>query len=731
MRRLHLNLLLAGAAGLLAVEPALAQTPKPTTPGSTVADVVVVGQKAAVKADIDRRTYAVGRDLQGATGSVSDVLRNVPSVAVAVDGNVSLRGDSSVQILIDGQPSTLMSGSTRATILQQMPANTVESIEVITNPSAQFKPDGASGVINIVTKKTFKPGRTGSLRVTAGSEGRASVNLNGALKEEKLSLTGVLAAQRSGNKQEQYNFRSTPGVTPAQTLETTRDGGSGFHVQGFMAQAGADYDATPTSRLTASLAYNNLTGDLFGESHAVTTLGGATTRDYERDSSGKVHVRAFQASGGYRRTFTEAGRLLTVNLNRTEVEQAEAIDFTNTYTVPAAANASDERRNRPHQVEQRLATEYTDPSVAGGKLVTGYELQSRVTDFDTYGGVIDPATGASIPNPAITNIFVLDETIHAAYATWQRPVGKLTVMTGLRLEETLVDTDQRTTGEMNSNDYFLVHPTLHLQYELTENQALTFSYSHRVSRPTVFDYNPFIVVADEFSASSGNPDLKPQETHSFEAGWRSSKGGSLLMANLYVRRSYNTFGPVSRFLTPSILLTTKENLGTATAGGLELTATGKFTSKVSYNTGADIFYSEIEPTYPGAVPEKRSSVGYTVKGSFDYRATPKDLIQLSGQVSGRSLTAQGYRQPSGVLNLGYQRKIRDDLSFTATVSDLLRSNRNETVLDAPTFVSINRNRPLGRTISIGFTQQFGGKVREGQFDYGGGASIGTGGGTGP
>lgn len=159
-----------------------------------------------------------------------------------------------------------------------------------------------------------------------------------------------------------------------------------------------------------------------------------------------------------------------------------------------------------------------------------------------------------------------------------------------------------------------------------------------------------------------------------------------------------------------------------------MTATGRFTPKLSYNTGADIFYSQIEPNYPGATGEKRSAVIYTVKGSFDYRATPKDLIQVSGQMSGKSLTAQGYRKPVGVLNLGYQRKIRDDLSFTATVSDLLRSSSADTVLDTPTFVSINRNTPLGRTVTLGITRQFGGKVREGQFDYGGAASAGIGGG---
>ena len=166
----------SSAFAWLASGPAIAQvTPAPAAPvaASAGTDIVVTGQAPAVQSSIDRKVYSTTRDLQASSGSVSDVLRNVPSVDVDAQGNVSLRGDTNVQVLIDGRPSTLVSGTNRAEALQQLPADSIESVEVMTNPSAQFRPDGSSGLINIITKKNRKPGSSGTVQSSAGTDGRA------------------------------------------------------------------------------------------------------------------------------------------------------------------------------------------------------------------------------------------------------------------------------------------------------------------------------------------------------------------------------------------------------------------------------------------------------------------------------------------------------------------------------------------------------------------------------
>jgi outer membrane receptor protein involved in Fe transport len=695
-----------------------AQTPAPAAKApseSTVADVVVTAERPPVRTAIDRKSYNVASDIASANGSISDVLRNVPSVEVDVDGNVSVRG-AGVQILLDGQPSAMFQGDARSQILQQMPANTIETIEVITNPSAEFSPDGAGGVINLVTKKVRKVGKSGSVQGVVGSNSRARVTALGVYSVGKLNLTGTASFGRQKSVQEADSDLTY--IDP-QTSSVTRafsETGGGTDSRSFNASGTLDYDLTTRDRLSLNgfIAFNE-------RDDATLTVerredgAGVVQRDDDFLNTSRGPGRSGGLTGSWRRTFATQGQVLNVSLRHSESgnESVNGRDYD--YRVPVADRV-EERRTTNRGANDGLTISYVHPLPDGASLRTGYEYQRNLTDVDVDAVLFDAAGGeADLPN--ITNHFVFVQRNHQAYATWQRPFGKLTVLAGARLELAQIEYDQRTTAILGDSDYTDIHPSLHLQYALTENQNLRLSYSHRVDRPSGSQLNPFLIVSTEFSALSGNPDLRPQETHSLEAGWGWQKGQRNASATVYYRQNYNTIGSVNRFITPTIVLSTFENQGDSRSGGLELDTGGRIMPTLSYRAYANIAYSELQRSTLGG-GDTRSAYSYTVRGNLDWRPTDKDLLQITGTYAGKRIFAQGYSLPSGAVNLGYQRKIRKDLIAVATVSDIFASSRSASILDTATIFGRSSNQLVGRTVSVGITRLFGGRqARDGQFEY--------------
>lgn len=680
-------------------------------------DAVITARKPAVKRAIDRKTYKVDSDVTAANGSVADALRNLPSVDVDVDGNVSLRGDANVQILIDGKPAVQFSGANRAQALQQMAAGAVDSIEVMTNPSAEFSPDGTGGIINLVTKKIRKPGLSGSLLMGGSSSGRWNLNGLMAYTAGPLNLSGGL-----GIRQEAARQSSGSAVTRVDPITGGRtgiveDGRHGYEVLITTGQAALDYDLTPQDRLT--LSGNVLTND---------GLSQGRTTQVRSDTSGQVlsdldivtrSPYGFDVRGAsliWRHGFAGDGQILSVSARLTGV--GEYSDGVTDYISRLGAGSRREaRRTRSRQQGNTLSVTYSHPLSSGGTLKAGYEYRRDTNDNAQFGGLYDGA-GHITPMPEVTNRFFYTQSNHQLYATWQVPLGELTALAGLRLEQAEIDYEQTAGNITGSNAYTDLHPSLHLQYALKDTEKLTLSYSHRVSRPAAYQLNPFVRRSDDFNASAGNPDLRPQETHAIEADWERHGKRVTLNTGLYWRQSYNTIGEVDRFLTPEMALHTYENQGTSISGGLELDLTGKAWTQVSWHLNGNLAYNRLRRTSE-AGGETRSAFAQVMKGSIDYRLTGKDLIQLSGNWSGRQITAQGYRLPNGVLNLGYRRKLRGDLVLIATVADVFDSRRRIQLIDTPAIFGRSYSAGQGRIVSFSLTRQLGGKPsRDTPFEYG-------------
>ncbi len=690
---------------------------EPTPPsGPTVAtgaqsdkltDIVVTGQKPAAQSSIDRKTYKIANDLQSGSGSASDVLRNLPSVDVDAQGAISLRGDTNVTILIDGKPSTTMTSANRADALEQLPANTIDHVEVITNPSAQFKPDGSAGIINIVTKQNRRAGLSGSVSASAGSDGRFNLAGNVTYRAGPLAATASATLHRDVRRRP-FTDRRTE-VDPITGVATSSTQDSLFHGEKLsrIIAASVDYDLSASDRVSASGTYTLRTGTPQTDQRNLTSdAGGNVTSDFDRTGIGHEHEVSDEASVKYRHNFAQNGQFLTLDLRRGETIENEIRRFTDSFRVPALMATIDQQRPRLDILQRELTAEYTQP-LWGGKLLAGYDLQRDDDDFLNRGELIDPVTGAASIDPSHTNHFAYSQTVHAFYATYEAPIAKhLSAVLGLRLEQADITTHQIDFAVRGQQSYFRAYPTLHLQYAVADGQSLKFSYSKRIVRPDPEDLNPAPVFSDPLNQRAGNPNLKPQETQAFEAGYQYEVHGLSLEATLFLRKTRNGFTDVSRFITPTILLSTKENLGRSTAFGLDFSGNGKLVRGVSYRLSGTLSRNEIDASNLGFAA-KRALVGVTAKAGLDYKITRFDLVQVSANLNGRRLTPQGYRLASVTANIGYRHKFRSGLSAVVSVSDLFDSQRERSVIDIPTLIETSTRRNTRRILSLALSWPLG------------------------
>jgi len=315
------------------------------------------------------------------------------------------------------------------------------------------------------------------------------------------------------------------------------------------------------------------------------------------------------------------------------------------------------------------------------------------------------------PHPALTNRFLYSQTTNAVYATYDRKYGEQwSAMLGLRLESTTTDGRQVDTAQRNRNTYSRAYPTLHLQYDLSDTRNVRFSYSKRINRPDTEDLNPYPEFSDPLNVRAGNPNLKPKETNSLEASYAFDGDHTSWGATAYSRRTHNDFTVVSRFISPTVLLTTHENLGTNTQTGLEVSARGNLLRTLSYRFSGDINHYRLDSSNLGF----QSTSGYSnsLKAGLDYQPSRHDFVQLTIQHRGRRPLPQGYRLPTNILNVGYRHTFTNNSAVVLAVSDLFDSDRERSRIASPTLVDSSTRRNSRRLMSLTVSLPLGGQKPE-------------------
>ena len=691
----------------------------------TLQEVTVTAQRPGMKLEVDRKSFDVTQDISNAGGAASDVLENIPSVEVDTEGNISLRGNTSVEVWINGKASGLTSDN-RAEILQQLPAESIDRIEVIDNPSAKFSAEGGAGIINIVLKKNRTAGYYGSVQAGGSSRGSANasgnINFNVGRWEGYLNV-GYRHRANDGGSSSYQEYLNT-NEYQSYTTENNRMGNNIF------SRAGLTYNATDKDALSIS-------GMMMMGSHK---NGGVTPYHYGtigapqdsyimlRNSSGHNDMRMFYGEFNYRHNFTDRHYLdFTVDYNNWRMDQDNIYqDSTEYFDEPKPTEYDYQYRpmfNRSHSWEVKL--DYENPISEAIMLQAGYQgnfrrensPQESYVDETSWDGV------NQVEDEEYYNRFIYNMDLHALYATATMKFGKFGVMGGLRGEYWHVNSESYSYEQEHDpskrdpafkKDFFQLFPSVFLSYQLTETQQLQLNYTRRLRRPWGGQLNSFRNTRDASMVSFGNPELTPEYSNSLSLNYLKTWDAHSLLVSAYYRPTYDVIERISyQSSSDGMMYQTFMNVAKSLSSGVELVMKNQICKILNLTTTANAYYYKLDGfTY--------DIDGQTVTGegnsNFTWNARmqaslmlPWDIsLQLTGRYRSRQAVAQGYRKGNFRLNLGLRKSFLDrKLTLAVNCRDLLNTSKFDTYTSSETFTRHQKNWRSGRTVNLTLTYNFG------------------------
>jgi outer membrane receptor protein involved in Fe transport len=695
-----------------------ADSPGPA-PVDSVEAIVVTAQKLSVETLIDRKVYSVTSDAQSTFGALSDILSVIPSVDVDPDGIVSLRGDTNVLILIDGKPSTQFSGPSAGDNLQSIPAKDVERIEILTTPPAQFKADGAAGVINIITRKKRAQGLSGSLQGSLGSGDRSVAGANGGYSSGPLTVSATAGYRRDFRQRVVQSDVMAPEPTTGQITDSKSSIDERIRRSVPTLGLSAAYALNDRQSISGSVNWGQRGGlRTYTQLSNTSTPFGEVTSSSRRLSTGHDPETDLDEKLGFTQKLGRPDETLDFSLHRSTARQHEHYDYTNDSFVPPTATSYNNLNFHEDHGMTEFGADYALPLSKTRALKLGYAFEQDDYKFGNVGSNVDPVTGAQIPDPTLTNNFKFRQQINAAYASYQGSSGPWTWLGGLRTELTHTDAQQLTGSISTAGSYFKIYPSLHVDRSLTDETTLSFGASRRVTRPDPDNLNPYVDHEYTPNLRAGNPNLRPQYTQSYEVGYGFEGRGLSYGLTGYYRLNRDSVTDLTEYLGNSLSLTTKTNLPKNDSAGLEFTSSGRIVSKLTYSVSGNLFYSQIDATALG-ISGLQSTTGLNAKLKLDYRPTTDDSAQITVTRTDKRLTPQGYVSAINIVNLGFKHQLKPDLTAVATVSDIFNGQRFRRFSMSPTFTQEYQRITQGRILYVGLVYSFGSSKKEKQpnFEY--------------
>lgn len=675
-----------------------------TSSDKILEEVVVQGQKSQLELSLDKKVFNVGQDLANAGGTAADVLRNVPAVGVDVEGNVSLRGSSSVRILIDGKPSGLV--GTGGSGLQQLQASSIERIEVITNPSARYEAEGMSGIINIVLKKERKEGINGSFDLIAGYPTNlgAAANVNYRRKNLNFFLNYSASYRNVPSRSEMYQefYNDTA------TFITTQDATGRLNGMYNNARGGLDFFFNPTNVLTASYTWRISKGkrytDLTYYDYLFTT-NNLQSITYRRQDETETEPNSEYALS-YKKSFVREGHQFTADVRY--LDNWESSD--QYYTQQTFLHKGSEidlieilQRSLNDETEKQflVTLDYVQPFGEEGKMEAG--LRSSLRDMNNDFSVMEELEdGSWFIFDSLTNQFIYQENIHAIYGIVGNKLRKFTYQVGLRAEWTGVTTKLLKTNEVNPRSYANLFPSVHLTYNLPNENALQLSYSRRVRRPQYNDLSPFMTYRDNRNYFSGNPDLDPEFSDSFEAGHIKYMEKGSISSSLFYRHTTGKILRIRRVDQYGISTLLPENLAVENSFGAEFTASFDPYKWWRWDASLNFFQATIDGSNLGDSFQSDTYSGFARLNSRFIFWNGTDF-QLRGNYEAPQQTPQGLQKSIATLDLAMSKDIlKDKATLTLTVMDVFNSRRYRSVIEGSNFYTEINSQGRLRQINLAF-----------------------------
>ena len=679
-------------------------------------DVVVVAERSTVEIKLDKRVYNVGNDMMVKGGTVSDVLDNVPSVTVDPDGTIALRGNENVRILIDGKPSGL-AGINIADALKLLPADAVEKVEVITNPSARYDAEGSGGIINIVLRKGKAQGINGSvvLSVSDPESYGASTNLN--YRSDNFNLFSNFG----------YNYRNSPGNSLTDAQYFNDDGTTSGFInerrtnerlnEGYNANFGIDLflnkSTTWSNALTFREGRSKNPDDVYFYNYD-NTFTPTFVRNRFNDERGNDF--SFEYATNFTKNFKKEDHKLTIDIAISQNRDNESSIITDQIVGDSSSLFTETTLNNQKQQRNLFQADYVLPIGENGRFEAGYRgsFQKNLTVFEIQ------------PNTTYSNTLEYNEDINALYAQYGNKINKFSYFLGMRFEDSNIDVNSLTANDYNNKKYNNFFPSATINYEISESNSLSLSYSKRINRPRGRFLNPFSSYSSNINIFQGNPDLDPSYTNAIDLGYLKRWSKLTLNSSVYVNITDQSFEFIKKESGLEVdgipvILSTPINLSKEYRAGFEFNVNYSPYKWWKLNGNLNVFRVENDGDY-----SYTDYLGNDVVQNFDNVATTwftraSSKITLPYKIDWQTnvtyrapqTTAQGKRLDMTSVNLAFSKDIlKDKGSISLNVSDLFntRKRRFNSELDAVN--SYTEFQWRQRQITLAFTYRFNKKKNE-------------------
>jgi outer membrane receptor protein involved in Fe transport len=662
-------------------------------------EVVVRAEKSSTEFKLDKRVFNVGKDISSTGVSALEVLNNVPSVDVNIEGAVTLRGAGGVQILINGKPSVLASEEGNA--LGSITAEMIEKIEVITNPGAKYDAEGTSGIINIVIKKEERKGINGSISVNTGMPHNHSVGLSLNRRTEKFNLFTQLGAGYRELPSDQRNINRDL-VTGNAVIS---EGQEFRNEQFYNLILGTDYHINKWNVLTLSGSFAYEVEDQPSRNDfRIEDAAGNIISEWYREEVTEATNPKYQYELQYKKDFEgNKDRSLLFSAIGNFFGKAQSSDFDNVNVVGNETKGNQDTRTEFKEERTTLKLDYTHPFTKQFSVETGaqYFLNDVSNDYE----VNDIIDGQRIQNSNLTNVFEYSQKVLGVYGTAGYEADKWGIKAGLRVENTDLFTFLVNTGEPNNQNFTNLFPSAHTSYKFSERFSMQAGYSRRIYRPRMWSLNPFFNIRNNFSIRQGNPDLQPEFTDSYEIGTIYTFDKATFNLNVYHRFTTEQVENVTTF-EDNVSTSFPLNIGTNGATGIELN--GKYSPQKWFSVNGDFNfnYFDRKGEFEGQsfdFTNNRWSGKLVTKFKFSKQVD----LEITGRYNSGYQTVQGNVSDNLFANIGLRKKIlKGKAVINFSVRDVFASRIRETFTNQPTF-EIYRFSQRGRFVTLGFSYGFG------------------------
>ena len=674
--------------------------------------VDVVGQSAEVEIRLDKRVYNVSKNNLIRGGTVSDVLENVPSVSVDIDGNIELRGNNNVRILVDGKPSGLI-GLGGIDALTRLPAESIEKVEVITSPSARYQAEGTTGIINIILAKRFLKGLNGVFNLSAGRNDTysGSANLNYRKGKFNFFTNSGYSDRTNKGRAVQDNVYTDPLESVERYVEERQ---FNRRRQGFNVNIGLDYQMTEKTSLTISYLTNERDGDdsTINEQSQYQIDGVLVTNRYEKEID---REDSNQFSVDFEHQFNKQGHKLTATLQTEKNDETETSDINSFFENGQPSDDSEINRTVENQERNLAQLDYVFPIDKNTQFEAGYRGTDNKRKIDFEVQIIDENDNATVDGN-LSNVLDFEQEVHALYSQYGKKFNAFSFLAGLRFENTRIFVEQLdSSSPLNNKSYNDYFPTLNLGWEISPTASITLGYNRRISRPNAWTLNPFQSRSSKTSYFQGNPKLDPSYSNGIDIGYLKQFKKVTLNSSVYYRKSTDAVSRVAIVTDETVFVNGIEtpvirrlpiNLGTEEQFGVEFNTSLRLIEGMRTNASVNFFRRIEKGNYQG-ISYDSNNTSWSGNLSNSYRLPFAVQSQFSVRYRGPNESSFGKSKGFLYTDLALSKDIlNDNATINFRFSDLFNTGKYDYQTITPVAVTDGIYQRREPTYTLTFTYRF-------------------------